>query len=320
MKKLFFFFTLLLPMMASAHDIEVANADGVTIYYVFTNDNTELAVSFRGDNRTDFTDEYAGNVNIPVSVTYEGTDYPVTSIADFAFYNCSGLKGFTVPGSVTSIGMYAFNGCTSLTSVIIPSSVTSISVGLFKQCSGLTSITLPGSVTSISNLAFQLCTALTDVYCYADSVPTTARRAFDSSSYNTATLHVPESSIDSYKSATPWSDFGDFVALVYKCAIPTITFAHGEFTFNSETEGVEFHYALSLIGETEGAGSKIPAASSYRICVYATKDGYEDSDVASMDIDLSTTGDVNGDGLITISDAVAIVNIILGNNSASSQP
>ena len=48
MKKLFLLFALLLPMMASAHDIAVANDDGVTIYYVYTNNYTELAVSYRG--------------------------------------------------------------------------------------------------------------------------------------------------------------------------------------------------------------------------------------------------------------------------------
>ena len=31
--------------LASAHDIEVANADGVTIYYNLVNNNTELEVS-----------------------------------------------------------------------------------------------------------------------------------------------------------------------------------------------------------------------------------------------------------------------------------
>ena len=43
---------LLLSMFssaASAHDIEVANADGKTIYYVKTSD-TEVAVSFRFDS------------------------------------------------------------------------------------------------------------------------------------------------------------------------------------------------------------------------------------------------------------------------------
>ena len=43
--------TVLLSMVgakAFAHDIAVNNADGVTIYYVWTNNNTELAVCYRG--------------------------------------------------------------------------------------------------------------------------------------------------------------------------------------------------------------------------------------------------------------------------------
>lgn len=35
---------------ASAYDIEVPNADGVMIYYVWQNDGTELAVSYGGKN------------------------------------------------------------------------------------------------------------------------------------------------------------------------------------------------------------------------------------------------------------------------------
>jgi hypothetical protein len=39
----------------------------------------------------------------------------VTSIGDFAFYNCSSLTIVTIPASVTSIGSYAFFDCGSLT-------------------------------------------------------------------------------------------------------------------------------------------------------------------------------------------------------------
>ena len=42
----------------------------------------------------------------------------VTSIGDYAFYNCSGLTSVTIPNSVTSIGYSAFRGCSGLTSVI----------------------------------------------------------------------------------------------------------------------------------------------------------------------------------------------------------
>ena len=46
-KQLLLLAMILLPMVASAHDIEVKNADGVTIYYNYINDGTELEVTFR---------------------------------------------------------------------------------------------------------------------------------------------------------------------------------------------------------------------------------------------------------------------------------
>ena len=35
----------------------------------------------------------------------------ISSIGDYAFYNCSGLTSVTIPASVTSIGGFAFDGC-----------------------------------------------------------------------------------------------------------------------------------------------------------------------------------------------------------------
>jgi hypothetical protein len=90
MKKLFLM-TMLLCMTgvsAFAHDIEVKNDDGVTIYYVWINNDTELAVSFRGSD-VDDSYAYSGNVVIPSSVTYNGNTYSVTRIGGGAFYGCS---------------------------------------------------------------------------------------------------------------------------------------------------------------------------------------------------------------------------------------
>lgn len=93
-----------------AHDFEVANADGVTIYYVKTSDS-EVAVSYQGDSYSSYSNEYTGNVVIPASVTYNETTYSVTRIGWDAFQGCSGLTSVTIPNSVTSIGSNAFRGC-----------------------------------------------------------------------------------------------------------------------------------------------------------------------------------------------------------------
>ena len=80
-----------------------------------------------------------------------------TSIADYAFYKCTGLTSVTIPNSVTSIGGSAFWDCVGLTSVTIGNSVTSIGDCAFYSCKGLISITIPNSVTSIGSSIFKDC-------------------------------------------------------------------------------------------------------------------------------------------------------------------
>ena len=122
-KQLLLFAMILLPLVASAHDIEVKNADGVTIYYNYFNNGTELEVTFRGSSYNDYSNEYQGNVAIPEEVTYMNRTRKVTSIGNYAFYDCSSLTSVTIPNSVTSIGGYAFYKCTGLTSITIPNKI-----------------------------------------------------------------------------------------------------------------------------------------------------------------------------------------------------
>ena len=162
-KQLLLLVMFLLPMVASAHDIEVKNSDGVAIYYNYINDGAELAVTYRGSSAAYYSYEYSGNVVIPEEVTYENRTLKVTSIGDQAFYYCKGLTSVTIGNSVTSIGGAAFAHCTGLTSVTIGNSVTSIGESAFSGCSGLTSVTIGNSVTSIGDWAFAHCTGLTSV-------------------------------------------------------------------------------------------------------------------------------------------------------------
>ena len=126
------------------------------------------------------------NENITNYVVKAGTRV----ICDGAFVRCSGLTSVTIPNSVTSIGESAFSGC-----------------------SGLTSVTIPNSVTSIGKEAFAYCENIENVYCYAEEVPSTYFDAFDDSNIENATLHVPASAIEAYKTTEPWSDFGTIKAI-----------------------------------------------------------------------------------------------------------
>ena len=162
-KQLLLFVMMVLPFMASAHDIEVKNADDVTIYYNYINNGTELEVTFRGSSYDSYSGEYQGNVVIPEEVTYMNRTLKVTSIGDDAFMFCEGLTSVTIPNSVTSIEKCAFYGCYGLTSIAIPNSVTSIGNFAFYFCYGLTSVTIGNSVTSIGESAFDGCSGLTSV-------------------------------------------------------------------------------------------------------------------------------------------------------------
>ncbi len=99
-------------------------------------------------------DEKVTNLSIPDGVT---------SIGNYAFYNCSSLTSINIPASVTSIGSYAFYYCSSLTSINIPEGVTSIGSAAFYNCSSLTSINIPEGVTSIGDSTFYNCSSLTSI-------------------------------------------------------------------------------------------------------------------------------------------------------------
>ena len=138
-----------------AYDIAVENEDGVTIYYNYINEGTELEVTSYG--------KYSGTINIPSQVTYMNRTRYVTRIGHFAFDDCSSLTSVTIPNSVTSIGERSYSCCSGLTSVTIPNSVTSIGNDAFMSCYGLTSVTIGNSVTSIGDGAFSGCSGLTSV-------------------------------------------------------------------------------------------------------------------------------------------------------------
>ena len=277
------------------------------------------------------------SVTLPNSVTYIGDDAfyycsrltsvnipnSVTTIGSNTFWHCSGLTSVTIPNSVTSIGSSAFSHCSRLTSVNIPNSVTSIGSSAFLSCSGLTSVTIGSGVQTIANGAFANCQNLTDVYCHAENVPSTSADAFKDSYIEYSTLHVPEASVNAYQAAEPWKNFNRIVTLdgstpptpePQKCATPTISYVDGEIVFGCETEGVEYVSEIKASDANKYYDQKIVLTNKYIVSVYATKAGYEDSEVVTAEISIEggsgLKGDVNGDGEVGIGDIITITNIM----------
>ena len=183
---------------ASAYDVEV---DG--IYYDIS--GTTATVK-SGDNK------YSGDIVIPESITYNASKYPVTSIGDNAFYDCSGLTSVTIPNSVTSIGYKAFFKCSALTGTItLNAAITNIGEYAFCSCnneglslsiSNLTDATIGGSAfsycvglksiagtaKSIGNYAFRECSNLTSIGNLLDKVTDIPFQAFYKCSALTGTI------------------------------------------------------------------------------------------------------------------------------------
>lgn len=209
------------------------------------------------------------------------------TVKDFfnAFENCKNLKDVEI--NCSRVGEGAFVGCTSITDLTISNNVTLIMDVAFQNCKGLTSITLGKNVNYIGNCAFALCPNLMNVYCLAEKVPNTHVHAFYNSLIDYATLHVPDGTVDAYKEQEPWSQFKTIVPLhgeipeTPKCGTPSIKYQNGKLSFTCETEDVEFVTDITDKDIMIHHESEINLSVTYIINVYATKAGYDDSDVAS---------------------------------------
>lgn len=292
---------------------------------------------------------WIGSVNIPNTINQIGEEAfwgcsslttltipnSVTSISFNSFRECSGLTSVSIPSSVTSIGRCAFSDCSSLTSVTIPNSVTSIYAYAFYGCTSLTSVNLGSGIKYIYEESFAKCDELTDVYCFAEKIKDdeysgvglyTYPDAFNDSYPQAMTLHVPTGSVEAYSSTEPWSLFKAIVALegsdipeTKKCATPEISYKDGKLDFTCETEGVEFVSEVTVEDAKKYYDASVTLSQTYKVTVYATKAGHENSDVATREIVIengqaSLFGDLNKDGKVNVADHVKLSDIILNKN------
>lgn len=217
--------------------------------------------AFSGDNKAQFTDE--GNSNA-------GGDDPtrildlshVEKMGENAFYNCDGIKGVELSGSITAVETkegggtqeinnkipnYAFGSCNALTSITVPEGIETIGTAAFAGCTQASSITLPDSLVTIGDRAFacsidgdnKQLTALT----IPENVVTIGASAFYGYTALT-TVTVESTKLDKPGDAA----FGNSAVNAY-ATTTTITDAESGITYEDVTVGTQFYTPNNAIKE-----------------------------------------------------------------------
>ena len=214
---IFVLFTFIGMLEVMAETITVGN-----LRYSINNDGSSVTLTGHIDG-TDAT----GELLIPESVEYNGTNYTVTAIGGYAFQNYRKLTGsLIIPNTVNSIGLFAFQGCKQITGPLVISNPSTtiadyafrycdalVSADLaavqipedcFEDCPSLSNLTLQNTVQRISVGAFGYCTSLTYV-----NIPSSLTSIGTGAFYNTGLVNVviPNSVVslgEGVFNNTPW--------------------------------------------------------------------------------------------------------------------
>ncbi len=234
---------------ASAYDFSSSG-----IYYnILSGEDLTCEVTYGGTSSLSAL--YSGSVNIPETVTHDGTQYSVTEIGSSAFYRCTGLTEVTIPSSVTRIGWLAFYGCSGLTEVNFNATActyagsNAINTIVFGGCDNITTfnfgenvtiipnylcynltsltseLTIPNGVTSIGSYAFYNCSGLTGTLTIPDGITTINKYTFYGCSGLTGELTIPNSV----------TEIGSYAFYYCKGLTGTLTIPDGITTINNYT-------------------------------------------------------------------------------------
>ncbi len=189
MKKITILFTVLIIVLlySSRSWAATVEIDGLKFTTV-----SDTAVSVSSINQN-----LSGKVVIPPSVTIDGKNYTVTTIAKHGFENTK-ITSVAMFPTIEEIGEAAFYNCQSLNSVVVPSSVKKIGEDCFSLCyvldyiqvikdnpnfrnvgkavvdnsncivafpgNGATEFSIPEGIKGVKKGAFHGCNSLTDVF------------------------------------------------------------------------------------------------------------------------------------------------------------
>ena len=139
------------------------------------------------------------------------------------------------------------------------------------------------------------------------------------------TLYVPTEAINDYKTTAPWSSFGSIKVIedvdIPVCATPVVSYSNGKLLFDCETDGAEFVADVKCNDNNRYYNSCIDLTVAYSIAVYATADGYENSETVNATLCWIESGDSEEDatGVINIPAKAVFVTSVAGTVTVNCQ-
>jgi hypothetical protein len=246
------------------------------------------------------------------------------------FYRNTALRTVVITDKETEISPNEFYGCTNLQNFTIGDGVISFGDWAFSGCSSLKSLSFGSQLSSIGKEAFSDCTSVTKIVSKAVIPPSCGDQALDDINKWECTLYVPEGSLTSYQGAEQWKHFFFITEGTdpdvepglepeeKKCAKPTISYKNGELAFSCETEGVQFTSTIKDNDIKTYYSEKVELGVTYTISVYASKAGYENSEVATatlcwIDVEPQTEGIIDEDAVAEVKAVPVLIQTQGGN-------
>ena len=140
---------------------------------------------------------------------------------------------------------------------------------------------------------------LKTIYSFSEN-PSNISGPFSNRHYLNSTLYVPKGTKEKYMATEGWKNFFNIVEMDInkmwngngepssddtpnneKCVKPTISYNNGKLIYHCETEGVTCQSTITDTDIKSYSGNEIQLTATYTISVYATKEGYNNSDVAT---------------------------------------
>ncbi|WP_102342273.1 leucine-rich repeat domain-containing protein [Galactobacillus timonensis] len=135
----------------------------------------------------------------------------VEYMGDYALSYCA-ASAISVP-KLATCGPGVFENCPKIKEIDLPK-LAVVPYATFRHCTSLVSVKIP-IATTIGQEAFEYCSALsTIVISQSDSVCALgAQNALSATaiSNGTGAIYVPDALVDSYKTATNWSTYADYI-------------------------------------------------------------------------------------------------------------